>query len=149
RPTLFPYTTLFRSAQRLVMGKGFFARHKHPLHWCVQQIVNGIRCRVTCSQRCRCPLHQTIQRSVTARLCTLWCSCQNAAGRFHGHTGGFGQHACLFFASVSLLTVEDPHNATVFCRNRCGDLRVHVRLRSAGVLALRRLHHASNVSLRS
>ncbi len=40
-------------AQRLVMGKGFFARHKHPLHWCVQQIVNGIRCRVTCSQRCR------------------------------------------------------------------------------------------------
>ncbi|STG35588.1 Uncharacterised protein [Escherichia coli] len=52
-------------AQRLVMGKGFFARHKHPLHWCVQQIVNGIRCRVTCSQWCRCPLHQTIQRSVT------------------------------------------------------------------------------------
>ncbi len=65
-------------AQRLVMGKGFFARHKHPLHWCVQQIVNGIRCRVTCSQRCRCPLHQTIQRSITARLCTLWCCGQNA-----------------------------------------------------------------------
>ncbi|MBL0859780.1 hypothetical protein IB695_04882 [Escherichia coli] len=65
------------------------------------------------------------------------------------NTGGFCQHACLFFASVSLLTVEDPHNAAVFCRNRCGDLRVHVRLRRAGVFALRRWHHVSNVSLRS
>ena len=94
-------------------------------------------------------VHQTIQRSVTARLCTLWCCSQNAAGRFHGHSGGFCQNARLFFASVSLLTVEDPHNAAVFCRNRCGDLRVHVRLRRAGVFALRRWHHVSNVSLRS
>ncbi|MCW7223840.1 hypothetical protein [Escherichia coli] len=27
------------------------------------------------------------QRSITARLCALWCCGQNAAGRFHGHTG--------------------------------------------------------------
>ncbi len=57
-------------ALRLVMGKGFFARHKHPLHWCVQQIVNGIRCGLPAASGAGAPC---IRRSsaVSLRACAL------------------------------------------------------------------------------
>ncbi len=98
---------------RLVMGKGFFVGRKHPLHWCVQQIVNGIRCRVTCSQRCGTPASDDPAQCHCAPVHSV--VLRPECGSFHGHTREFCQHACLFFASVSLLTVEDPHNAAVYC----------------------------------
>ncbi len=113
-------------AQRLAMGKEFCS-YKTSLHWVCSAIVNGIN--AACSQRCRA-LHQTDPAQCHCAPVPSVVQLPECGGLLHGQYRA-RQYACLFFASVSFLTVEDPHNATVFCRNRCGDLRVHVRLRSA------------------
>ncbi len=81
-------------AQRLVMGKGFFARHKHPYTGVFSKSLTASDARLPAASvpvppasddpaQCHCaPVHS-------------WCNCQNAAGRFHGHTRGFGRtRAC-------------------------------------------------------
>ncbi len=81
-------------AQRLVMGKGFFARHKHPYTGVFSKSLTASDAGLPAAAVPVPPASDDPAQCHCAPV-TLWCSCQNAAGRFHGHTGGLAStRAC-------------------------------------------------------
>ncbi len=73
-------------AQRLVMGKGFFARHNIPYTGVFSKSLTASDAGLP-PPAVSVPPASDDPAQCHCALCTLWCCGQNAAGRFHGHTG--------------------------------------------------------------